>query len=320
MTVTTLPAALTPLVAAALVAVAVPLVASLAGVRRRVPTIDLVRDHAQSIVAEVNRERRPGPARRVRALLERRCAQAGVAWLRPQFFLLLMALSALAGLGLGQVAIGAPIWALIAAGAGAALPWSALGYMASTLRRTDDADVLDFVEILEFAVMSGAGPVESFGDAARQMRPGRLRGHVDAVVAGGASGRDFVDLLGALDAAVRHPWLHLAVRVLIVGQRQKISVAQSLAYTAAYVRDNYDDQQAARAEYAQVLATNAFVFAFPFVLTGVQEFLGPGPLADFYTSPVGVVTAIGLTLTCVLGYRYVARREQRLIDEARGRA
>ncbi len=317
---TIIPGALVPVTAAVLVAALVLVGASLTGARRRVPTMDLVRDHAQSLVAEINRERVPGPVRRARARLEARCAQAGVPWLRPRFFLLLTVLAALAGLALGDAVIGVPIWALIAAGAGGVLPWSALGYMAAKLRRVDDADILDFVEILEFSVMSGAGPIEGFGDAVKQMRPGRLRDHARAVVTGGASGRDFVDLLGALDAAVRHPWLHLAVRVLVVGQRQKISVAQSLAYTAAYIRDNYDDQQVARAEYAQILATNAIVFVFPFVLTLTQEFLAPGPLYDFYTSPTGVGTAVGLTLVCVFGYRYVAHRERKLIDEARGRA
>lgn len=317
MDLTTFLPALVPFLAAALT-MAIVLVASLSRGRRRVPTMDLVRDHTQSILAEINRERRPGPLRRARALLAARCARAGVSWLRPRVYVLLTLLAALGGLALGDALTGVPIWALIGAAWGAYLPWASLGVMAARLRRQDDTDVLDFIELLEFAVLTGSGPMESFHDVAAQMRHGRLCTLVRAVVAGGGSGRDFVDLLGALDAAYAHPWLHLAVRVLVVGQRQKISVAQSLSYTAAYVRDSFDGQQAARADYAQILATNALVFAMPFVLTLAQAYLAPGPIADFYSSPLGITTALGLTAVCVCGYRYVARREQKLVDEARG--
>jgi Flp pilus assembly protein TadB len=313
----TIPAVLVPFLAAAL-AVAVVLVASLSRGRQRVPTMDLVRDHTQAIIAEINRERRPGALRRARTVVAERCARAGVSWLRPRVYVLLTLLAALGGLALGNALTGVPIWALIGAVWGAYLPWALLGVMAVRLRRQDDADVLEFIELLEFAVMTGGGPLESFADATNQLHHGRLRTHVRAVVTGGGSGRDFVDLLGALDAAYAHPWLHLAVRVLVVGQRQKISVAQSLAYTAAYVRDSYDGQQAARADYAQILATNALVFAMPFVLTLAQAYLAPGPIADFYASPLGIATALGLTAVCTCGYRYVARRERKLVDEARG--
>lgn len=292
--------------------------------RRRPATLDLVRDARQQLLANtLAGPTRPGIIGRIHAAVRQRLAQAGLAWVPTRYFLLATVLLSFIGLDLLWHIFVAPVFALLGLLGGAYIPWAFLEEAGSRMRTRIDGQVVELLNLLEYAASSNRSAMETFLEMASLIKARPLATYIDEARVSidpreGLGGQSFLTVLTMLDRNISHPWFHRAYRVLVAGQQRGTPIRDSLAYAADDAREAMAAAVEARTEYVQIRTQTGIMYGMVLLVTLAQQMLVPTTVKTFYSSTAGAIVAVGLTALCVYSYRHVVHRERTLLAETRG--
>lgn len=299
------------------------LVASLLLEPRRTPgTLELLTDARAQLRA---RSLSPRPSRRERLerALRRRVIDAGFTSVRLRAVLLAFVAAGLGGLLAGRLLFGAPLFAVMGAGLGVYGLWVAMARRARALNRRKRGQIIEFISGMATAVAAGASEREAFAEQAILLTEQPLAYHLSQAQLEidprqGLGGRSFIAVLAALDEGLHDSLFHTFYTTMAAGSARAASLKEPLERVAALARANEAFEGEVRADFAQTRTSAAIVYAFPFVITFLMHLLEPTQIEQFYSTPIGLATGIGLAVWCRVFYTMIMRRERAVVALAEG--
>lgn len=220
--------------------------------------------------------------------------------LRPSELVAFMALSALAGVGLGLVAFKKLSFGILLGCAGGVLPWVWLKVRQGRRMRALANQLPDAIDMLSSALRSGFSFLRGVQTVAGQMQP-PIADEFRRLAAEVQMGMATDEALDNLVERTRCYDLELLVAAVQIQLETGGNLAEVLDNIALTIRERIRLQGEINAATAEVRLSAAILFAMPVLIGMAVNFLNPGYLTPLIKTPVGLAMLLVAAVLMSIG-------------------
>lgn len=225
--------------------------------------------------------------------------QAGLL-LRPSEALIICAASCIAGLGLGWIITGQPIFGLLSGGLGLAAPYMYMVQRAARRQAQLTSQLPDALDMLSSALRSGYALTRGFQVVASQMHP-PISEEFERVLQEIQVGISVTEALDGLLMRTDSYDLELVVAAIQTQLTMGGNLAEVLDKIAGMIRERVRLQGEINAATSEGRLSASILVAMPIVMALVISAINPGYLDPLFKERLGIMMLMGAGLLMLTG-------------------